>query len=88
MEGKRHTVRCTASPLTCADLRWEIFFGHHAMPGTLIPPSHVVALPHLRGPATPPWIPWSRAGLEWGQMMSLWSCGKLCDTVGSHMIIF
>ncbi len=30
-----------------------ILFGHQAIPGTLIPPSHVDSLPHLRRPALP-----------------------------------
>lgn len=41
-----------------------IFPGHLAMAGTLCPPSHVVAFPHLRGPAFPPRISWPKAGLE------------------------
>ena len=38
--------------------------GHQAMAGSLIPPSHVVPLPHLNTPALPPLLSWLRAGLE------------------------
>ena len=38
--------------------------GHHAMAGSLIPPSHVVPLPHLNTPGLPPLLSWLRAGLE------------------------
>lgn len=34
----------------------KIFPGQWAMPGTRIPPSHVVPFPHLRSPALPPLI--------------------------------
>ena len=38
--------------------------GHHAIAGTLIPPSKVLPLPHLNGPAFPPLGPFNNHGLE------------------------
>ena len=49
---------------TCCVLPCVILLGHHASPGSLNPPSHVEAFPHLRGPALPPRIPCIRSGLE------------------------
>lgn len=38
--------------------------GHQAIAGTLKPPSQVDTLPHLNGPALPPYSPCSRSGLH------------------------
>ena len=50
--------------LTSNVLPGVIFPGHHAKAGTLIPPSKVLPLPHLSGPAFPPLISLNNDGLQ------------------------
>ena len=49
---------------TSSVLPGVIFPGHHAIAGTLIPPSKVLPFPHLSSPASPPRTSLTKDGLE------------------------
>ena len=62
--GTRLTVSYSNHKSTSVVIPGWIFPGQWAIPGTLCPPSHVVPLPHRRGPALPPLILLVSEGLQ------------------------
>ena len=61
----KYKIMIKASVLhTSSVLPGVIFPGHHAIAGTLIPPSKVLPFPHLSGPAFPPLTSLTKDGLE------------------------
>ena len=60
--------------------------GHHAMAGSLIPPSHVVPFPQRSSPALPPLLSWLRAGLQAHAHACVSVCVRIIHTIWLSLV--